>query len=51
MMLTPAWKLDIERGLETMRGDEYLEITPLNIRLRKKYLTDTDRAKARRKDL
>jgi GTP-binding protein len=48
IMLTPAWKLDIERGLETMREDEYLEITPLNVRLRKKYLTDQDRAKARR---
>lgn len=49
IMLTPAWKLDIEKGLETMREDEYLEITPLNIRLRKKFLTDTDRAKAGRK--
>ncbi len=48
IMLTPAWKLDIERGLETMREDEYLEITPLNVRLRKKFLTDQDRAKAKR---
>jgi GTP-binding protein len=51
IMLTPAWKIDIERGLETMREDEYLEITPLNVRLRKKFLTDTDRAKAKRKDM
>ncbi|MCP6768882.1 translational GTPase TypA, partial [Klebsiella pneumoniae] len=51
IMLTPAWKLDIERGLETMRGDEYLEITPLNVRLRKKFLTDQDRAKAKREKL
>ena len=49
IMLTPAWKLDVERGLETMREDEYLEITPINIRLRKKFLTETDRARARRK--
>jgi len=48
IMLTPAWKLDIERGLETMRDDEYLEITPLSVRLRKKYLTSTDRAKFKR---
>ncbi len=48
IMLTPAWKLDIERGLETMRDDEYLEITPLSVRLRKKYLTATDRAKFKR---
>lgn len=48
IMLTPAWKLDIEKGLETMREDEYLEITPLSVRLRKKFLTNTDRAKAKR---
>lgn len=51
IMLTPAWKLDIERGLETMREDEYLEITPVSVRLRKKFLTNTDRAKAKRKDM
>ncbi len=51
IMLTPAWKLDIERGLETMREDEYLEITPMSVRLRKKFLTNTDRAKAKRKDM
>lgn len=51
IMLTPAWKIDIERGLETMREDEYLEITPINVRLRKKFLTNTDRAKAKRKDM
>ncbi len=50
IMLTPAWKIDVEKGLETMREDEYLEITPINVRLRKKFLTDTDRAKAKRKD-
>ncbi len=50
IMLTPAWKIDIERGLETMREDEYLEITPKNVRLRKKFLTATDRSKAGRKD-
>ncbi len=51
IMLTPAWKIDIEKGLETMRQDEYLEITPLNVRLRKQFLTNTDRAKAKRKDM
>lgn len=48
IMLTPAWELDIERGLETMREDEYLEITPKSVRLRKKFLTNSDRAKARK---
>ncbi len=49
IMLTPPFKLDIERGLEIMAEDDYLEVTPLNIRLRKKYLTNTDRAIARKK--
>ena len=46
--LIPPYELTIERGLEIMSGDEYLEITPKSIRLRKKFLTDSDRAKARR---
>ncbi len=46
--LVPAWELTIERGLETMNADEYLEITPKSTRLRKKYLTETDRAKNKR---
>ena len=36
---------------ELMRGDEYLEITPTSVRLRKKFLTQNDRSKAGRKDL
>jgi len=51
LMLVPPYTLSIERGLELMREDEYLEITPLNIRLRKKYLTALDRARATRNDL
>ncbi len=48
LTLVPHFELSIERGLELMRGDEYLEITPKNIRLRKKYLTEIDRAKSKR---
>ena len=51
LLLTPPYKLDIERGLELMRGDEYLEITPKSVRLRKKFLTELDRARSKRKDL
>jgi GTP-binding protein len=51
LMLVPPFELTIERGLELMREDEYLEITPKNVRLRKKFLTELDRAKSRRKDL
>ncbi len=46
--LNPVFNLSIERGLEVMNGDEYLEVTPKSVRLRKKYLTEIDRAKAKR---
>lgn len=34
--LAPAFKLDIERAMEIMQEDEYIEITPQSVRLRKK---------------
>ena len=43
--LKPAFTLSIERGLETMADDEYLEITPKSVRLRKKFLTEQERSK------
>jgi len=46
--LNPPFILTIERGLEVMSDDEYLEITPKSVRLRKKYLTEIDRARAGR---
>ncbi|MBI5816821.1 MAG: translational GTPase TypA [Candidatus Yonathbacteria bacterium] len=46
--LVPPYTLSLERGLETMSEDEYLEITPKNVRLRKQYLSETERARARR---
>ena len=49
IQLTPPLKLTIERGLEIMAEDEYLEITPLSVRLRKQFLTEADRKKAGRK--
>lgn len=45
IILNPAFVLNIERGLEVMNEDEYLEITPKSVRLRKKYLTETERKK------
>lgn len=50
LYLKPAFVLSIERGLEVMSGDEYLEITPTSVRLRKKFLTEQDRIKANRKN-
>ncbi|MFA6348245.1 MAG: translational GTPase TypA [Candidatus Paceibacterota bacterium] len=46
--LIPPKDLTLERGMSVMKGDEYLEITPMNIRLRKQYLTENDRIKAKR---
>ncbi len=48
LTLVPIFDLSIERGMEIMNDDEYLEITPKSVRLRKQYLTENDRAKARR---
>ncbi len=47
--LTPPWEITLERGLEAMAEDEYLEITPKSIRLRKQLLTETERIRADRK--
>ena len=48
IILIPPVELTIERGLEVMSGDEYLEITPKDVRLRKQSLTKNDRTKANR---
>ncbi len=46
--LVPPIEITIERGLEIMADDELLEITPKSTRLRKRYLTENDRTKARK---
>ena len=38
--LVPPFTLTIERGLEIMAEDEYLEITPVSVRLRKQFLNE-----------
>ncbi len=48
LYLNPPFILNIERGLEVMNEDEYLEVTPESVRLRKKFLTELDRVKANR---
>ncbi len=47
--LTPPRELTIEAALELMSDDEYLEITPQSIRLRKQILKEVDRVKEERK--
>ena len=48
IILTPPIKLTLEYALEFIEDDELVEITPLSIRLRKKYLTESDRKRASR---
>lgn len=43
LTLTPISEMTLEKAIEYIKDDEYVEITPKNIRLRKKYLTETDR--------
>jgi len=47
--LTPPMVITLERGMSVMSDDEYLEITPNNIRLRKQILTESDRTRLGRK--
>jgi len=47
--LTPPTPVTIERGLEIMSEDEYLEITPKSARLRKQILKETERNISKRK--
>ena len=43
ILLTPAVRMSLEQALEFIDDDELVEITPLNIRLRKKLLAEGER--------
>jgi GTP-binding protein len=45
--LEPATIHTLEQAIEWITEDEYVEVTPASIRIRKKYLTDMDRKNAR----
>ncbi|MGE5440133.1 MAG: translational GTPase TypA [Bacteroidota bacterium] len=45
--LEPARIMTLEQAIEWITDDEYVEITPKSIRIRKKYLTEMDKKKAR----
>ncbi len=49
VLLAPPLVITIERGMEIMSEDDFLEITPTSTRLRKRYLKEADRVKAARK--
>ncbi|MEX0652383.1 MAG: translational GTPase TypA [Candidatus Paceibacterota bacterium] len=46
--LIPHQAVTIEGGLEIMQADEYLEVTPKSVRLRKQFLKEGDRIKKNR---
>ncbi|HZU70601.1 MAG TPA: translational GTPase TypA [Ktedonobacteraceae bacterium] len=45
--LTPPIIMSLEQSLDFINNDELVEVTPLNIRLRKRYLTQHERARNR----
>ncbi len=45
--IIPAIKFSLEEAMEYIRNDEYLEVTPNNLRLRKILLNETDRKRLR----
>jgi GTP-binding protein len=46
--LAPPRRFTLEEALEYIQEDEYVEVTPKNIRLRKTYLKDFERKKAQK---
>src|SRR4051794_12907701 len=48
VQLTPPIKMSLEQALEFIEDDELVEVTPKEIRLRKRFLTESDRKKASR---
>lgn len=41
--IAPATKFSLEEAMEYIQGDEYIEVTPASMRLRKVYLTEQER--------
>ncbi|MBS0357858.1 MAG: translational GTPase TypA [Proteobacteria bacterium] len=46
MILTPPIRFTLEQAMEFIEDDELVEITPKNIRIRKKFLKETDRKRS-----
>lgn len=51
MKIAPAVKFSLEEAMEYIQEDEYVEVTPKSIRLRKILLTESERARAKNKAL
>lgn len=50
IVLAPAVKYSIEESLDFINNDEFIDVTPKNIRLRKRFLSKIDRVRAERKN-
>ena len=48
VVLTPPIQLTLERALEFIEDDELVEVTPNHLRLRKRYLKESDRKRSER---
>lgn len=48
LVLTPPLRYSLEQALEFLDDDELLEVTPTNLRLRKKHLTEVERKRESR---
>lgn len=48
IILTPPIKLSLEQALEFIEEDELVEVTPNFIRVRKRFLKESDRKRAER---
>ena len=48
LILTPPLRYSLEQSLEFLDDDELLEVTPVNLRIRKKLLTEVDRKRESR---
>ena len=48
LKVAPPVKLSLEECLEHVAGDEYLEVTPASLRMRKSLLNELDRKRAER---
>ena len=48
ILLTPPVKMGLEQALEFINDDELVEVTPASIRVRKRYLKEHERNRARR---
>jgi GTP-binding protein len=49
--MAPPVRMSLEECMEYIQEDEYVEVTPLNLRLRKILLNENDRKRAANKAL